>query len=171
MNWRQFEFLVADLFRREGWLVHEGPGQGDGGVDLVLLTAQGEKYCVQCKQYRSWSVGAPRVREFLGALVAHGSGGPRGFIVTCGNFTSEARQLARANGIALIDGDSLLRRVRLVNGSPAFAEDREIGCPKCGSAMVLRTAKRGNYIGEQFWGCTMFPQCRGIRKYRPTPPQ
>jgi hypothetical protein len=35
-------------------------------------------------------------------------------------------------------------------------------CPKCGSEMVLRTAKSGANQGGQFWGCSKFPQCRGI---------
>ena len=35
-------------------------------------------------------------------------------------------------------------------------------CPKCGSEMVLRTARRGNNQGESFWGCSRFPECRGI---------
>ena len=35
-------------------------------------------------------------------------------------------------------------------------------CPKCGSEMILREAKRGANIGKQFWGCSKFPQCRGV---------
>lgn len=35
-------------------------------------------------------------------------------------------------------------------------------CPKCGSKMVLREAKRGANAGNQFWGCSAFPKCRGI---------
>ena len=38
-------------------------------------------------------------------------------------------------------------------------------CPKCGSEMVLRTAKRGSNQGDQFWGCPNYPQCHGTRKY------
>jgi predicted RNA-binding Zn-ribbon protein involved in translation (DUF1610 family) len=38
-------------------------------------------------------------------------------------------------------------------------------CPKCGSAMVLRTAKTGLNQGGQFWGCHEYPRCRGILKY------
>ena len=37
-------------------------------------------------------------------------------------------------------------------------------CPKCGSEMVLRTAKKGAHAGEQFWGCSRFPDCRTILK-------
>ena len=35
-------------------------------------------------------------------------------------------------------------------------------CPKCGSEMVLRTTKRGDNQGGKFWGCSNYPECRGI---------
>ena len=36
-------------------------------------------------------------------------------------------------------------------------------CPRCGSELVLRTAKRGNNAGNQFYGCSNFPKCRYIQ--------
>ena len=33
-------------------------------------------------------------------------------------------------------------------------------CPRCGRAMVVRTAKRGANVGGQFWGCTGYPKCK-----------
>lgn len=38
-------------------------------------------------------------------------------------------------------------------------------CPQCGSEMVLRTAKRGDNQGGKFWGCSKYPECRGILEY------
>jgi len=35
-------------------------------------------------------------------------------------------------------------------------------CPKCGSEMVIRVAKKGKFKGRQFWGCKKFPSCRSI---------
>ncbi|MDM5124447.1 MULTISPECIES: nuclease-related domain-containing protein [Aeromonas] len=35
-------------------------------------------------------------------------------------------------------------------------------CPRCGNAMVLRTASRGENRGNQFWGCRGYPTCRGM---------
>ena len=32
-------------------------------------------------------------------------------------------------------------------------------CPKCGKPLVLRTAKKGEKAGNQFWGCSGFPKC------------
>ena len=34
-------------------------------------------------------------------------------------------------------------------------------CPQCGKAMALRTAKQGQNAGQQFWGCTGYPDCKG----------
>lgn len=35
-------------------------------------------------------------------------------------------------------------------------------CPLCGKPMVLRTAKKGRNEGRQFWGCSDYPDCKGI---------
>lgn len=35
-------------------------------------------------------------------------------------------------------------------------------CPKCGSVMLLRTAKKGKNQGKAFWSCSQFPRCDGI---------
>jgi predicted RNA-binding Zn-ribbon protein involved in translation (DUF1610 family) len=35
-------------------------------------------------------------------------------------------------------------------------------CPKCGASMVLRTAKKGAHSGSQFYGCSRYPECKGI---------
>jgi hypothetical protein len=36
-------------------------------------------------------------------------------------------------------------------------------CPKCGASMVKRVARKGRSQGEQFWGCSSFPRCKGTR--------
>lgn len=40
-------------------------------------------------------------------------------------------------------------------------------CPKCGSEMKLRTAKKGDNQGQQFWGCSNFPRCRAMVAHEP----
>ncbi len=42
-------------------------------------------------------------------------------------------------------------------------------CPKCGSPLVLRTAKSGANAGSQFFGCTKYPACRYVAKLEPHP--
>lgn len=47
------------------------------------------------------------------------------------------------------------------NGEKAKQEE-QIRCPRCGAPMVKRTAKKGENAGQEFYGCSRFPQCRGI---------
>lgn len=37
-------------------------------------------------------------------------------------------------------------------------------CPRCKKPMVKRSAKKGNSIGNEFWGCSDFPKCKGVIK-------
>ncbi len=36
-------------------------------------------------------------------------------------------------------------------------------CPKCGSPLVKRNARKGKYAGQEFLGCSGYPKCRYIR--------
>jgi four helix bundle suffix protein len=40
--------------------------------------------------------------------------------------------------------------------------DQSPRCPQCGKPMALRTARTGPRAGRQFWGCTGYPQCKGV---------
>lgn len=53
--------------------------------------------------------------------------------------------------------------VRHVKNIVADKENNNIPiCPNCGGSMILRETKKGQNKGKKFWGCTKFPQCRGI---------
>ncbi|MBQ6320235.1 MAG: NERD domain-containing protein [Lachnospiraceae bacterium] len=39
-------------------------------------------------------------------------------------------------------------------------QSEDMVCPKCGSKLVLRVAKKGENAGNQFYGCSAFPKCR-----------
>lgn len=41
-------------------------------------------------------------------------------------------------------------------------QEEKLICPKCGSELILRTAKKGERAGKQFYGCSNYPQCRYI---------
>lgn len=36
-------------------------------------------------------------------------------------------------------------------------------CPKCGKPMLKRMPKKGEQQGREFWGCSDYPRCNGIR--------
>ena len=180
MSWREFEMLVGEGFRLQGYQVAEtGGGGADGGVDLVL-TKPGkngsEKFLVQCKQWRAYKVGVDVVRELYGVMAAKGATG--GFVVTSGRFTDEATSFASGRNVTLVDGPKLhglLLQAQAggerppaqkpaVPVTPSHAPSAQtLACPLCAKTMVRRTAKRGANAGNEFWGCTGWPTCRGTR--------
>lgn len=171
MSWQEFEMLVGEAFRRKGYAVAEtGGGGADGGFDLVLRK-DGKKSLVQCKQWKAYKVGVTTVRELYGVMAAEGAAG--GFVVTSGVFTQEAESFAAGKNIGLIDGVELkavikgIPQQRLATATHPAPQSAPVAnanqdCPKCGSAMVKRIARHGTNADKAFWGCSNFPQCRGI---------
>lgn len=159
MSWQQFETLVGEHFRQQGYKVEEvGGGGADGGVDIILHK-NGEKHFVQCKQWKAYKVGVKPVRELLGVMV--GSAATGGIVVTSGEFTKDAIDFARENNIQLLDGTELHKVIRNAKQAVIPASIPKVPtCPKCGSNMVKRTAKKGSHAGEPFWGCSGYPACR-----------
>lgn len=171
MSWRDFELLVGEAFRQRGYTVSEtGGGGADGGFDL-RLTRGGETFLVQCKQWKAVKVSVNVVRELYGVMTAEGAAG--GFVVTSGVFTADAVSFVRGRNIELIDGPALKRLIDAAQSANAPVSGRrppaqlvrgvEPACPRCGSAMIKRVAKQGSNAGKAFWGCSAYPQCRGVR--------
>ena len=69
LHWRNFEELVAEAYRRQGYRVTEGGFGADGGIDLELRKGD-ELTFVQCKQWKVQKVGVNVVREMFGVLTA-----------------------------------------------------------------------------------------------------
>lgn len=181
MSWREFEMLVGEAFRMQGYSVAENPRPGaDGGVDLVLRK-DGELALVQCKQWKAFRVDVTTVRELYGVMAARGAS--VGYVVTSGTFTEPAIEFAKGRNVRLIDGGQLLGMVLRARASldaaktgvqpdPWAPEGSSMGrpsgapaCPVCGSPMVLRTARKGAKAGSSFWGCSTYPKCKATRPH------
>jgi restriction system protein len=189
LSWQAFERRVADLYRNQGFAVEEtGGGGADGGVDL-RLRRNGRTTLVQCKQWRVYKVGVRPVRELFGVMVADGA--DHAVFVSSGRYTEEALAFAKDKPMELIDGTRLavlFADVRAEAGPFASEETQQQamkepeprdpppplvppGCPRCGAAMVHRTARRGANAGHQFWGCPSYPDCKGTRAIADPVPQ
>lgn len=186
--------LVGEGFKRRGYGVCEtGGGGADGGVDLVL-TKGGEKFLVQCKQWKAFKVGVSTVRELYGVMAAEGVAG--GFVVTSGLFTGDAQAFAAGRNIQLLDRLALTQLLRDGRGqqaakscaakpgsssktaadgllTPAAKSNQlysvtesavEPKCPRCSKPMVRRVAKKGGTPGKEFWGCSAYSS--GCRETR-----
>ena len=165
LNWKEFEELLGEYYRRQGFKVRENhSGGADGGVDVRLENKDG-LHLVQCKQWRAQKVGVKMVRELYGVMAYEGA--TSGSVVTSGSFTQEAERFAADISIELIDGERLEGMIAEVKTAGSHktgtaTQDTE-RCPRCGGTQVRRTAKRGAKAGSEFYGCSSYPKCRYTR--------
>lgn len=169
MDWKRFEWLVAEIYRRKGYKVDYQIGAGpDGGVD-VRARKDGKLTLVQCKHRQNGSVGVNVVREMFGLM--HHEKADSVVITTTSHFTPEAEAFAEGKPMELITGSQLWSLVREVQQAPSpevtepVPEISDVSpsqttpcCPKCGGGMH-RQQKRTT--GQPFWGCDQYPACRG----------
>lgn len=152
----EFEEYIANLFNKLGFIAEKVGGSYDGGVD-VIATKNNIKYYIQCKKFITSQVSVGSVRDFYGALVDRIASG-KGYFITTNKFTLEAEKFAEDKPIELIDGHRLIEYIKLAqvnnNISPITKHVNE-KCPQCGSDLVRRSGKRG-----EFFGCTKYPKCK-----------
>ena len=118
---RDFEKLVAELFRREGYNVGLTSITRDGGKDLLVSSSSiigDQLYLVECKRYSpERRVGVSVVREIYGTVCQ--SEATAGIIITTSLFTKDA--LSFHNPIkwrvALKDYENLSRWLRRLQNS------------------------------------------------------
>lgn len=170
MEWKRFEDLCCEFYREKGIRAETTRLGADGGVDVRLFQDDADPArvtaIVQCKAH-SRQVGVKPVRELRGVM-AHQKV-EKAFFMAPRGFTDEARAFAAENRITLLDGKlflAMLQRLPAESGQRllefATAGDWTTPtCPTCGGRMSAREGKRG-----AFWGCTSYPQCRGLLPMR-----
>lgn len=166
LSWDQFEKILRKFFESKGYTATLTSTGADGGIDVALVK-NGRREMVQAKHWKANRVGVSVVREIYGVVQAEKMN--RGFIITSGLFTKEARDFANkvAGKVALIDGNLL---IEIIKGDSEFerqtdtelnntntAEDSD--CPVCGGKMILRAVNK-----KSFWGCSNFPECRNTHE-------
>jgi hypothetical protein len=142
----EFEWLVGEVFHRDGWTVEETGRQDgpDGNVDL-RLTKGAKTVIVQCKRWVSYLIGVEAIRAFAGTLMREGLPGTSGIFVTLSDYTEQARAEAKGIGLTLLDKHDLYARVEKVRRSEP--------CPTCGSSMLLDKSSRGWWFRCLATGC------------------
>jgi restriction system protein len=172
LSWQDFEIVVGELIRRQGYTVKERGGfHADGGVDLIAEGRKG-RIAIQCKQWRSWSVKESQVKELYATVKAGGF--REGWLVTCGHFNDGAQAWAKGKELRLVDGvqlTELQRGTALPAIKPAeisqaaSAAPHNPVCPECGLAMRRQTNKEDH---STFWGCSGYSVCRFTAEDPPT---
>ena len=162
MDGYQFEVYLRALFQQLGYKPQITPKSGDFGADLVMKGK--DKIVIQAKRYGVKNrVSLSAVQEVYGAKAYYKAN--QAWVVTNSYFTKQAKELAAACDVTLVDRADLQKFINEVN--PVF-KAREIfenitpeprKCPKCGQDLVVRD---GN--GTRFFGCSSFPSCRHTEK-------
>lgn len=170
LSWIQFEGLVGEYYRQQGYRVKQNLDHSpDGGVDIELVK-DGKVTLVQCKHWKARKVGVKVLRELYGVLLDRQA--EKMIVVTSGEFTLDAQRFAQDKRFELIHGTLLLQLLHKAKqtDTPALVqkeistaqtqEQERLICPHCNSPMVLRTARKGTNAGKKFYGCSSFPKCR-----------
>lgn len=101
MTGLEYEKLVAKYLRKHGYhRVSVTRGSGDYGVDVIAHKGK-HKFAVQCKYYNS-AVSLDAVQEAVAGMAVYGC--DRAMVVTNSTFTQAAIQLAKSNGVVLLEG-------------------------------------------------------------------
>jgi restriction system protein len=163
LEWKRFELLCAKYYEARGLRSETIQAGADGGIDVKLF-APGRSAplaIVQCKAWKTYSVGVKEVRELLGVMVHEKIEG--GIFITTGTYTKDALLFAVAKPIELIDGAAFVKKIQALSEDAqqslfdyAFAGDYKTPtCASCGIKMVQRASKSG-----PLWGCLNYPRCK-----------
>jgi len=103
---REFEELVAQIWKHKGYDTHLTGRSADGGIDVVAVR-KGRRVAIQAKRYAaSKAVGVRVIRENASHLILPAVSDV--VVVTSSRFTSSAMEEARSLGVELVDGAELL---------------------------------------------------------------
>jgi len=155
IEWKKFEELSTAYYIEKGIKAEATSLGADGGIDIKLYQddSGNPTSIVQCKAWNTRFVGVKEIREFLGVMSHEKIA--KGFYMASGKYSDDAKEIAKANRITMITGEMLLMMIKRL---PDDAQKRLLdqategdyttpSCPSCGSKMIKRSGKRG-----EFWG-------------------
>lgn len=154
-----FEHLCKTLFLNQGYRVRHVGGQSDGGVD-ILVSRDGIRSIVQCKQYSRSPIARPALQQLYGAFEDNDA--TAGFVVTASYFSKPAKEFAKGKPITLIDGRTLVLWINRYAGGQIEeqipttdnprTEQQHLVCPDCGNEFVPPFKPRG-FAPVYCWDC------------------
>lgn len=78
-------------------------------------------------------------------------------------ISSEKEMMANAEALLKMHQDNPVDYTSKYQALIEEYKNREPVCPVCGAPMIRRTARKGPHTGKEFYGCSRYPQCKGIR--------
>lgn len=172
LNDAEFEKLVSLIFKQRGYSIVENDEEKHDGVDVILRIDNKDTF-VQYRHWREHHIDVVPLDELCSIMKAESAS--HGIVITSGIFSDEALEAAQGKKLMLINGVDLSLMVNALSASneegtleSEIEEEKqempeiEPLCPICSQKMILRTAKKGKNAGNKFWGCSQYPNCRGV---------
>lgn len=111
----EFEYFLADVWRRQGYQAEVSQQSADGGIDVVADNGK-ERVAIQAKRYGGGNpVGVKTIRETSNLTKRPDI--DRAAVATSGEFTRSAYKEANQYDVKLYDGEELLRLDKRATGS------------------------------------------------------
>ncbi len=120
MDGIEFEHFLKPLFEAKGYDAKVTQGSGDYGADLIL-TRKGKKTVVQAKCYSS-NIGISAIQQAVAAIPYYHAN--NAMVVTNQYYTKQAKKLAKANRVQLIDRDELTDMITDLKGGKTSVFNR-----------------------------------------------
>jgi len=169
----EFDKLISMLFKQRGYSVSAMEENNNDNVNIVLKM-DAETIFVQYKHWREYKVDLAVIEELYAEMDSESIS--NGIVITTGLFTQDALDYSYGKHLLLINGVDLSQMVGALSASNDDSADNEVQiakaveempeleplCPICSREMIKRTARKGKNAGNTFWGCSQFPNCRGV---------
>ena len=111
---REFEALVAEAFRAQGYESVGSSSRGPSAVAGLMLRRDRTTFLVDYRYWRAGKVGIDAMQSLQKAMAARGA--TAGFMLSGGRFSREAIAFAGGCSIQLIDGRALQTMLSRVKG-------------------------------------------------------
>lgn len=103
LHWRDYEVILSEIFKMQGFEVELGPGRNDGGIDIkliqrdpigdILTLVQAKKYAPENK------IDLTAVQALYGAQIADGA--QAGLFVTTSSYAPVAKRFAARDNVLM----------------------------------------------------------------------
>jgi HJR/Mrr/RecB family endonuclease len=123
MSGEEFEDLIAEVYRRDGYRVEKTPRTGDHGVDLMAMK-DGKRLAIQCKRYGNENkVSNTDVLKLRGAKEMKNYRATELLLITTSKLTKKAIEACRECGVEWLEGE---RTFSLIANSGIYQVGNEL---------------------------------------------
>ena len=104
----EFEDVVAEYFKKEGFDVTQTKRTHDGGKDIILKRNE-QIYYVECKKYSDDKIGRELIQKLVGACHPYNA---QPVFITTSDFNRFAVDEARLSNVILVNGERLVELMK-----------------------------------------------------------